>query len=187
MCSALQINRNHENYLSLRDKLKEELKKVLDPSGSSVFKGVWTNEELYKGDRLEDLPDIFFLANPDYEIDYNPYTDTWPEPSDALPGDHFNYPEGILVLKGEGIKKKIEIENATIYDLAPTILYLMDLEVPGDMDGKVLTDAIDPSYLKENPVRYTGMRDIHPRIDEKVFTEEEKEEIKDRLRSLGYL
>jgi hypothetical protein len=38
-------------------------------------------------------------------------------------------------------------------DVAPTILYLLDLPVPKGFDGKVLTEAQDLDILKTSPVR----------------------------------
>jgi len=35
-----------------------------------------------------------------------------------------------------------EISGARIIDLAPTILHLMNVPVPDDMDGRVLTEAL---------------------------------------------
>ena len=45
---------------------------------------------------------------------------------------------GIFIMKGKDIKENATIENAEIIDIAPTILYLMGLPIPPDMDGKVL-------------------------------------------------
>jgi arylsulfatase A-like enzyme len=41
----------------------------------------------------------------------------------------------------------------TIYDIAPTVLYLLGIPVPDDMDGRVLREAIDEGYVSQNPVR----------------------------------
>jgi len=36
-------------------------------------------------------------------------------------------------------------------DITPTILYLLGETVPAYMDGRVLTEAIAPSYLSRQP------------------------------------
>ena len=39
------------------------------------------------------------------------------------------------------MKESAEIKGATIFDLAPTILHIMNVSPPDDMDGKVLTEV----------------------------------------------
>ena len=41
---------------------------------------------------------------------------------------------------GKNIKKGVEIDNAGILDVTPTILYHQRLPVGKDMDGKILDD-----------------------------------------------
>jgi arylsulfatase A-like enzyme len=48
--------------------------------------------------------------------------------------------EGIFLAYGPFINKGKEINESKIYDIAPTILHLMEVPVPKDMDGKVLKD-----------------------------------------------
>lgn len=50
---------------------------------------------------------------------------------------------GILILNGPGIKKGVEIKDAELIDVAPTILRLMGVTVPADMDGKVLERVLE--------------------------------------------
>ena len=60
---------------------------------------------------------------------------------------------GIFLAHGPGIKKNQKIENAKIYDLAPTILHLFGLPIPNDMDGRVLTELFeeDSELIKRKP------------------------------------
>lgn len=89
---------------------------------------------------------------------------------------------GVLIAWGQGIRSGELVTGAHIMDLAPTILHLMGLPVPDDMDGKVLESLVSVPY----PVEYrqgapgeagTG-DDLSP---------EESAEVEERLRSLGYL
>jgi len=62
-------------------------------------------------------------------------------------------PEGVLIIKGPDIRKGVAVTDHSILDIAPTILYLLDLPVAEDMEGKVMVDAFKPSYLSAHPIR----------------------------------
>jgi predicted AlkP superfamily phosphohydrolase/phosphomutase len=87
---------------------------------------------------------------------------------------------GLLIVKGAGVRRGT-VDGARIVDLAPTILHLMGLPVPDDMDGKVLTSMLSI----DRPVAY-ARAEAH-REDEEGLSAEETAEVEDRLRSLGYL
>lgn len=90
--------------------------------------------------------------------------------------------EGIFIAKGMGIQSGIELPEANILDLAPTILHLLGEPVPRIMDGRVLTEAlVDPE-----PVRFSE------NAEEGVaagsgFDADDAAQIEERLRGLGYL
>ncbi len=89
---------------------------------------------------------------------------------------------GVLIAWGEGIRPGETVEGARIMDLAPTILHLMGLPVPEDMDGRVLTSLISV----ERPVEHErdGAREAGAEED---LSPEDTAEVEERLRSLGYL
>ena len=94
--------------------------------------------------------------------------------------------DGLLMMKGKRIRKGAEMEGAKIIDLAPSFLYLLDLPVPREMDGKVLAKAFLPLAFDKGPVHYIeeGSFVFQP---EEVYSDTEEEELKERLRSLNYL
>ena len=71
-----------------------------------------------------------------------------------------------------------------ITDLAPTILYAMDLPIPDDMDGRPLIEA-----FKDQKQAVTSQTcSISKAISkDKNFSPEDAAEIEKRLRDLGYL
>jgi len=93
--------------------------------------------------------------------------------------------DGIFMLKGPAIKQGASIAGAAITDLAPTILYLMGLTIPDDMDGTVLKDIFTDDYLKNNPIEYYTPSEVTEEKSEMPISKEE-EEIKQRLKNLGY-
>jgi arylsulfatase A-like enzyme len=93
--------------------------------------------------------------------------------------------DGIFMAKGPNIKMGETIDEASIMDLAPTILYLMGFKVPDDMDGKVLTEIFYPEILEKSPIEYyTPDEDAEKIIGD--MTPTESEEIIRKLKSLGY-
>ena len=107
--------------------------------------------------------------------------------SDPSPNAVHNI-DGIFIAWGKNIKKGGKVNEARITDIAPTVLYLMGLPIPSDMDGKILADIFKDSFMQENKVKYEEVK--HGDMPEKReggYTEEEEEEFKKALKGLGYL
>jgi predicted AlkP superfamily phosphohydrolase/phosphomutase/Flp pilus assembly protein TadD len=51
--------------------------------------------------------------------------------------------QGILCMRGPGIRKDDLVHGANVADIAPTVLALLGLPVGEDMDGKVILDAFE--------------------------------------------
>lgn len=120
-----------------------------------------------------------------------------------LPGVSGSHrPDGILILDGPGVRPGRLEGGASIYNVAPTILYLLGLPQDGRMlsvapaDGGVLEEALEPGALEETPVvmvdRYPGeprrgrVRGEAPPGDDGRMDPARQREM-DRLRSLGYI
>jgi len=54
-------------------------------------------------------------------------------------------PEGILLLAGPGVRRDTHLENASVYDIAPTVLAYLGIAPPAAWPGRVLTEAFDLS------------------------------------------
>jgi hypothetical protein len=78
------------------------------------------------------------------------------------------------------------VDDVLTLDVAPTVLYLSDLAVAEDMDGRVLTEIIDVEFSEGHPVKTTPTYRIGEILDLKRDPAEEAK-IKDRLRALGYI
>jgi predicted AlkP superfamily phosphohydrolase/phosphomutase len=101
-------------------------------------------------------------------------------------GEHT--PNGIIAIAGGPTKPGYRILNASLLEVAPTILYLLGLPIAEDMRGRPMTEIIDPDYLAKNPVyhvRKYASSEKKPQLSTKDA--EAEEELKDRLRSLGYI
>jgi hypothetical protein len=65
-------------------------------------------------------------------------------------------------------------------------MWALGLDVPGVMDGRVLTEAIDPDVLVAHPVRI-GDEGESAAADDAVYTADEEAGMAAHLEELGYL
>lgn len=94
-------------------------------------------------------------------------------------------PNGILIASGPAFKQGHQLSEARLIDLAPTILNMAGVAIPDDMEGKVLADAYQESFVGGNPVRRQS-----PKRAETTgydFAGHDRRSLEDRLRALGYL
>jgi len=85
------------------------------------------------------------------------------------------------------LKRRSRITEARIVDIAPTLMYLAGCTIPEDMDGKVLSETMEPDFINRNPPKLSGS--IPRLIDGKRsgFGTGEDGELMDRLKGLGYI
>ncbi|MBI2839195.1 MAG: alkaline phosphatase family protein [Acidobacteria bacterium] len=98
-------------------------------------------------------------------------------------------PDGVVFYIGPGVKKGYRIPDATLFDIAPTVLYTIGQPLAQDMDGGLLRGTIEDSYLKRHPISYvptyeSGKRKTGTVADGKT---EMDEKILEDLQTLGYI
>ncbi len=99
---------------------------------------------------------------------------------------HYHGPDGIFIACGPPIKAGIELENATVFDIAPTILALAGLPVPEDMEGTVLQEMIVPEFLATHPIRKILTYETR-RLTGAVRKSGVEKDIRRKLKALGYI
>jgi predicted AlkP superfamily phosphohydrolase/phosphomutase len=60
--------------------------------------------------------------------------------------------DGILVAAGGPLKRGARLRGASILDVAPTVAHVLGLPVAADLEGRVLTEAFDPTWIAAHPV-----------------------------------
>ncbi|KXB02075.1 hypothetical protein AKJ44_01470 [candidate division MSBL1 archaeon SCGC-AAA261F17] len=150
----LNTDKLGDDYKAFREKMIKDLKNLRDPKTKDlIFDEVFRKKELYKGDYIEDAPDIILLPKKGYEI-HGGITDRIFHKK-RIGWTTGNHPDGILLVYGPGIRRGVKINGADILDIAPTILHMMDVPIPKDMDGRVLTEIFEgKSELAEKKVQY---------------------------------
>ena len=189
-----------KEYEDLRERLKEMLQTIIDPeTREPAVSEVYKSEEVYHGPCMDRVPDLLvtwknyqYTSWPGYNdrdralfepsLHHSDFSD-WSELQKG--GNH--RPNGILFMKGESIRRGKKLEGGRIIDLAPTILHLLGLPIPGDMDGRVLEDALRPSHLEEAPPRYEEASAGGKTEMTAVYSDEDVDRVEERLRSLGYI
>jgi len=102
----------------------------------------------------------------------------------TISGDH--QLEGIIIAAGPAIRRGVALQQASVLDVTPTLLALLGLPVGRDMDGRVLTELLTPTFLNDNPLQFReSWEQADWSYEEDDATADES--LKQHLRSLGYL
>jgi Flp pilus assembly protein TadD/predicted AlkP superfamily phosphohydrolase/phosphomutase len=94
---------------------------------------------------------------------------------------------GVLVLSGAHVREGLRLEEASVYDVAPTVLALFGQPIPRSWPGRTLGAALEEEFLDQHPVRY--------RLDDPARADLLAEDLVDpaaadllaKLQSLGYV
>ena len=171
--------------------LSPEIEQRMDQAYAAVLESVYVHEDRRLGRFLERAgPDTVVVVVSDHGFqfrNYGFYHYALGPPGARAPGSVETLaPPGVVFLWGPPIRAGTELTDPSVFDVTPTILYLMGLPVGRDMDGRVLVEALSPELLATRPVEWTpthdkGRRGGEPRrspVDEEILKE---------LETLGYV
>jgi predicted AlkP superfamily phosphohydrolase/phosphomutase len=139
-------------------RLKEGLAAIVDPeTGAHPFTGVFAREELYQGEGTANAPDVITLCGPGYQVlvphEIALYAQDAPTGLFAghkWSGRHEQY--GVFALAGPGVAAGLELADARMPDVTPTLLYTLGEAPTEAMDGRVLAAAFAPETLAARPL-----------------------------------
>jgi arylsulfatase A-like enzyme len=94
-------------------------------------------------------------------------------------------PDGVLFLAGPGVRKGSRITGASLFDIAPTILYWMRQPVAEDMDGDVLPAVLVGHSARPLPKIATYETGEHR--GGSAAAPAPSEDVLEDLRTLGYI
>ena len=98
--------------------------------------------------------------------------------------------DGMVFMKGPAVKKGVSIAGATVLDITPTVLTLFGLPPAQDMDGRPIEDALTSRAMKkiakDSRLKTYETAGRKHGSDEPIASPVD-EELRERLRSLGYL
>ncbi len=183
-----------EQYDAVCDQVSRLLLALRDPDdGRPLVDRVYRRGELYEGAMLHRMPDLVAVMRgwayrPGFprhaqgrEVVGLPVRALGP-----LSGTGHHRPQGVLAMSHPWLRRGTTIA-ARLLDITPTVLYLMGLPIPQDMDGQVLTEGLAPEVLTAHPPAYEGSTQVGDVASQPAYSQEDQAVIEERLRGLGYL
>jgi predicted AlkP superfamily phosphohydrolase/phosphomutase len=169
--------------------LRDKLMGLKDPeTGERFVDEACLREELYWGPHVEQAPEVLLrMRNYGYLM------------ATSIPfrGKEFirtvhgpegcHRPEGVFAAFGAQVVPQRDY-TASIMDVTPTVLYQMGVDVPRDMDGKVLADLFTSDFRRDHEIRYRdeALAGAAAKTERDIYSIEEEKEIEGRLKDLGY-
>jgi predicted AlkP superfamily phosphohydrolase/phosphomutase len=161
------------------ERIRAALLEVKLDDGRAAIDDVWTPEELYGYPADTSAPTLLFSP----ALGVRPSTaikdSVVSPPRIARRGCHQR--DGMLIVAGPHVVPG-ELGRASIYDIAPTLLWAMGAGVPRGVDGRVLIEAFDTDFAFSHPVI-----EAEPVALEGVAAASSGSgEVERRLKALGY-
>ncbi len=175
-------------YENTKREIVERLRQLRDPDTGEILDGaVFTREEVYEGEFLRDAPDILFIpTNGKYRPKSTGFSSSRVFASSGwMTGIHRM--NGILIGRGGPLNPGQRLDGARITDVFPTVLALMGLEIPEDVDGRIPEAMFRDAFLQAHPIRRGPASGRTRRDSASRDRSDEEEEVLERLKSLGYL
>ncbi len=136
-------------YEAVRQEIIDGLRQLRDPgTGEPAVTRVHRREELFSGPMMDLAPDLFIEWHDDMympaeqqaerdQVFVTRYREgmSWP-----TTGSHRL--EGVLIASGPQIRRAGEVSGATMFDLLPTWLKLLDQPIPQDLKGRVIDEIL---------------------------------------------
>lgn len=176
-------------YEAIRDELTRRFLEATDRDRAGrtirLFREVHKPEELYgcKRQGREWLPDLLLVPHESLAVVRRIRSSRpvrWLS-DQRIEGTHRE--DGIFAVRGPGIARGRTVE-ANIADSTPTVLAMLGLRVPDDMEGRVMERVFDPPIRVEyEPAAPVGAG----AGGEEVYSDEELAKVTERLIDLGYL
>jgi len=150
----------------------------------TVVEGVYRYVDTILAEILDALPpDAWLIVASDHGAEPS---ESAPDPNRAArPGEHSMEAKGVLFLRGPGVKPGFTLSQASVYDLMPTMAWLLELPISEALPGRYLAEAFDESFARAKPL--SKVPSYPPRPKEPLLPSPEDEEMLRSLKNLGYI
>ncbi|MEZ4767672.1 MAG: alkaline phosphatase family protein [Caldilineales bacterium] len=178
------------DYDRFRAELVDALLGYVDErDGKPVVTAVATREEAFDGAAGALAPDLTLTLRDGGLVSILPSSEiVAPRPQPV--GTH--RPLGVFLAAGPGIRQGASIEELSLVDVTPILLYSLGIALPDDLEGHVPVDMVTPEQLASHPVEVDGRqpasREDRSSASQQILYDDEAEAILlARLRELGYV
>lgn len=121
------------SYDQLIEEITKRLMKLIDPeTDEKIIKTVYKRDDIYSGPEVDRAPDLVAMAYEGFDLKGGMNKKRLMDKTELV-GMH-TYDDALVYVKGHDIKKPVP----EIVDLMPTILKLMNVNLPDGLDGKSL-------------------------------------------------
>ncbi|MHC4718928.1 MAG: alkaline phosphatase family protein [Planctomycetota bacterium] len=182
-----------QEYEKVKRQVLNVLSAAIDPvTGKRVFKGVWPREKIYAGPYLQNAPDVIYEPAPGFMVSNHslPRELLGAKPTRRIkPGwdiSGYHQPDGIFIGFGPAFRTSQDL-HASIIDIAPTVLYLLNLPIPKYMDGVVLEEMLNADLLNSRTIQTCDTKPLSDKAGQIPCSDGHEEEMARRLAELGYL
>ena len=173
------------DYTAARQKVIDVLRALRDPdTGRPLVDRIIPREEAASGPYLDRAPDLHLVLDSYRAIAFPLFATEGKIVTQQIRGDSGCHRlHGVFIAAGPAFASG-SVEGARLIDLAPTILHILGVPAPADMDGRVLSEALAPDLRARAAQTIEAAGYAASQVD---FTADEQAEVEERLRALGYL
>ncbi|GMR23339.1 MAG: hypothetical protein BMS9Abin37_1758 [Acidobacteriota bacterium] len=161
----------------------EQMSRTMDEAYARVLEPVYVHEDRRLGRLMAQAgPDTVVVVLSDHGFQFRNYG--FNHYDDGRGG--VRAPSGVMFLWGPPVRAGVRLESPTLFDVAPTVLYLMGLSAGRDMDGRILTEALEPSLMASRHPTWVASHDDGSRLGGTAESPVDEEVLRE-LRALGYI
>ncbi len=139
-------------FEKVRDELKQKIMSIRGPNGEKFDNKVFYPEEIY-GEAKGSKPDMMVYFDNLYWRSAGTigHKALYLSENDTGPDDSVHWMDGVFLIYHKKKEKcTTKLERLSIYDVAPTILDIMNIPIPQDMEGKVSSDVSNWVHDRKN-------------------------------------
>lgn len=178
-----------ETYRRVRGEIERSLRQVLHPeTGRPLVTEIYRREEAHSGPFEALGPDLTITLADGAAISILRSDEVFQQ-RNAPRGNH--RPEGVFLAAGPGIRAGARVDPLSIVDVAPLLLYHLDLPLPVDLAGRLAEEVLIEGAVESRPPRsMAGSTPETPAEFEarpEMYDAEAEATILKRLRALGYV
>ena len=167
-----------EEVPEVKAEIRTRLEGLTDPKTGDPVLNVWDGDEVFETD--PDSPDLVVRAVDGY-LNGNSLTDEVFKDAEM---DATHWSEGVFLAWGPSVEPGATPDDASVVDVAPTVLHSVGEAVPDATDGRVLSEVFDPG---SRAGRRAVSRRAYDEDGPDGAVEADFDDVESRLQGLGYM